>query len=119
LLVIQHDQQAMSAYAGDLRYAAIEVRYGHGGTESELQDATATAQTTETDLATARAALEATIKDVHTVKYCPGPAIPVRRLIGFATLGLRMVSVFDNRDGTHTVERDDGESHTSERHLPH
>jgi hypothetical protein len=119
LLVIQHDQQAISAYEGDLRSAAVDVRYGHGGTETELQSATSSAQTIDTQLAAARAALEATIKNVQGVKYCPGPAIPVRRLIGFAIDGLRMVTVHDNGDGTHTVDRDDREGHTSELHLPH
>jgi hypothetical protein len=120
LLVIQHDQQAMSAYAGDLRMAAVDVRYGHGGTEAQLQADTAVAQTTDAQLAAARAELEASIKNVHGVKYCPGPAIPVRRLIGFAIEGIRLARVIDNGDRTHDVERDDGEGHTTiEHHLPH
>jgi hypothetical protein len=113
LLVIAHDQQAMSAYTGQLQTAAFDARYGRGGTEAQVQAEMASAQVTDTQLATARTALEATIVASRDVKYCPVRPAPVRVLIGFAIDGLRRTSVTDNRDGTRTVETDDGRGHTT------
>jgi len=113
LLVIAHDQQAMSAYEGQLQMAAIDARYGHGGTEAQVQAELTSAQGADTQLAAARAALEATIQASRNVPYCAVRAAPVRVVIGFATEGLRRTTVTDNRDGTRTVDTDDGEGHTT------
>jgi len=117
---INHDRQAVDAYVNRLKIAVVNAPEAM---RPDLEQQIADYGRARLDLDDQYRFVEKTIANYREVGYCdPEPPRRVARLavpveIGFSFFEGRRVRVFDHRDHTHTVIREEGGRHTEER-LP-